>query len=57
MRPHLVDGDLVDNLTPPYLYSRRDDIYPLKYFHPLAVVFKFTQFVWAFYPVTCGQKV
>ena len=45
MRPHLVDGDLVDNLTPPYLYSRRDDIYPLKYFHPLAVVFKFTQFV------------
>ena len=22
----------------------------------LAVVFKFTRFVWAFYPVTCGRK-
>ena len=31
------------------------DIYPCKYLHTLAVVFKFTRFVWAFYPVTCGR--
>ena len=31
------------------------DIYPFKYFRTLAGVFKFTRFVWAIYPVTCGR--
>ena len=31
------------------------DIYPLKYLRS-CVVFKFTRFVWEFYPVTRGRK-
>ena len=31
------------------------DIYPFKYFRTLTGVFKFTRFVWAIYPVTCGR--
>ena len=36
--------------------SHENDIYLLKYFHTLAVVFQFTSFGWAFYPVTCRQE-
>ena len=31
------------------------DIHPFKYFRTLNGVFKFTRFVWAIYPVTCGR--
>ena len=47
---------LVQSFYVVFIFSRfrcphENDIYPCKYFHTLAVVFKFTRFVWEFYSV------